>query len=119
MTQRQTWCELTAGREVVSSSVSHLSIAAKEEQHGQKENRLTVDIRDIEACLPAQLHSFSRQVLEIYLMGHMSTAEFRRWFHMPNSDYLMLGDCIAQKVDPQYVPEAKLPPSITLRPNTL
>jgi hypothetical protein len=78
-----------------------------------------LDMRDIQSCLPPHLHSFSRQVLEIYLMGHMSTAEFRRWFHMPNSDYLMLGDCIAQKVDPLYVPEAKLPPSITLRPNTL
>ena len=79
----------------------------------------TLDMRDIEDCLPPRLHSFSRQVLEIYLTGHMSTAEFRRWFHMPNSDYLMLSDCIAQKVDPHYVPEAKLPPSITLKPNTL
>jgi hypothetical protein len=90
----------------------------KEEQHGRK-GVPTLDMRDIESCLPPHLHSFSRQVLEIYLMGHMSTAEFRRWFHMPNSDYLMYGDCIAQKVDPHYVPEAKLPPSITLKPNTL
>jgi hypothetical protein len=49
----------------------------------------------------------------------MTTAEFRRWFHMPNSDYLPLSDCIAQKVDPHYIPEAKLPASITLKPNTL
>src|SRR3954453_18387682 len=66
-------------------------------------------MRDIEDCLPPRLHSFSRQVLEIYLMGHMSTAEFRRWFHMPNSDYLMLGDCIAQKVDPHYVRKQSFP----------
>lgn len=78
-----------------------------------------MEMRDIEACLPPKLHTFSRQVLEIYLHGHMTTAEFRRWFHMPNSDYLMLGDCIAQMVDPNYIPEAKLPSSITLRPNTL
>jgi hypothetical protein len=84
-----------------------------------EEEPVALNMSHIEACLPAKLHSFSRQVLEIYLLGHMSTAEFRRWFHMPNSDYLMLGDCIAQKVDPYYVPEAQLPPSITLKPNTL
>jgi hypothetical protein len=76
-----------------------------------------MEFRDIESCLPPRLHTFSRRVLEIYLHGHMTTEEFRRWFHMPNSDYLMLGDCIAQKVDPHYIPEAKLPPSITLKPN--
>jgi hypothetical protein len=75
-----------------------------------------MDRRDIEACLPARLHSFSRQVLDLYLAGSLPTSEFRRWFHMPNSEYLMLGDCIAQLVDPNYIPEAKLPPSITLRP---
>jgi hypothetical protein len=75
-----------------------------------------MDRRDVEACLPARLHTFSRQVLDLYLAGAMPTSEFRRWFHMPNSDYLMLGDCIAQLVDPNYIPEAKLPASITLRP---
>jgi hypothetical protein len=112
MTWRQTWCGLKA------LAKPHLSKPPKQEQHERKE-AVILDMRDIEACLPPRLHTFSRQVLEIYLMGHMTTAEFRRWFHMPNSDYLMLGDCIAQKVDPLYVPEAKLPPSITLRPNTL
>lgn len=86
---------------------------------GMKWSDPSVDMRDIQSCLPPKLHPFSRQVLEFYLMGHMSTGEFRRWFHMPNSDYLMLGDCIAQKVDPHYIPEAQLPPSITLRPKTL
>jgi hypothetical protein len=76
-----------------------------------------MDRRDVEICLPARLHSFSREVLDLYLAGAMPTSEFRRWFHMPNSDYLMLGDCIAQIVDPDYIPEAKLPPSITLRLN--
>jgi hypothetical protein len=75
-----------------------------------------MDRRAIEACLPARLHTFSREVLDLYLAGAMPTSEFRRWFHMPNSDYLMLGDCIAQLVDPDYIPEAKLPASITLRP---
>jgi len=78
-----------------------------------------MDRRKIEACLPPKLHGFSRMILDYYLDGQMTTAEFRRWFHMPNSDYLPLSDCIAQKVDPHYIPEAKLPASITLKPNTL
>ena len=93
-------------------------MTGKGEQNGLK-GVIGLDMRDIENCLPQHLHSFSRQVLEIYLMGHMTTQEFRRWFHMPNSDYLPFSDCIAQKVDPLYVPEAKLPPSITLKPKTL
>jgi hypothetical protein len=63
--------------------------------------------RQIESCLPARLHPFSRQVLDYYLTGVFTTDEFRRWFHMPNSDYLMAGDCIAQLVDPNYIPEAQ------------
>ena len=75
-----------------------------------------MDRARIEACLPANLHPFSRQVLDLYLKGHMPTSEFRRWFHMPNSRYLPASDCIAQLVDPTYIPEAKLPASITLIP---
>ncbi len=76
-----------------------------------------MDNRGVSACLPANLHSFSRRVLELYLEGSMTTEDFRRWFHMPNSDYLMLGDCIAQLVDPNYVPEAELPENVTLIPH--
>jgi hypothetical protein len=73
-----------------------------------------MDRRRINACLPRRLHSFSRQVLDHYLSGTLSTAEFRRWFHMPNSEYLPVSDCIAQMVDPDYTPEARLPLSTTL-----
>lgn len=71
-----------------------------------------MDRRRIESCLPAKLHSFSRQVLDYYLDGELSTEEFRRWFHMPNSEYLMMGDCIAQLVDPNYIPEAQRPQGV-------
>jgi hypothetical protein len=74
-----------------------------------------MDRRKIDACLPPKLHGFSRMVLDYYLEGKMSTEEFRRWFHMPNSEYLMPGDCIAQLVDPEYIPEDELPASITLK----
>jgi hypothetical protein len=73
-----------------------------------------MDRRRIDACLPRWLHGFSRQVLEHYLDGRLSTHEFRRWFHMPNSDYLPVSDCVAQLVDPAYIPESRLPASTTL-----
>lgn len=63
--------------------------------------------RDVEACLPPKLHSFSRLVLDLYLAGQMNTEEFRRWFHMPNSTYLDASDCIARIVDPYYIPESE------------
>jgi hypothetical protein len=70
--------------------------------------------RIITACLPRRVHPFSREVLDHYLAGHLTTAEFRRWFHMPQSELLPVSDCIAQLVDPSYIPEAQLPPSTTL-----
>lgn len=71
--------------------------------------------RRVRACLPSgRLHSFSQQVLEFYLNGDMPTSEFRRWFHMPNSNYLPVSDCIAQIMDPNYIPEAQLPAAVTL-----
>lgn len=69
----------------------------------------------VTACLPVHLHSFSRAVLDHYLAGRLPTSEFRRWFHMPNSDYLPASDCIARLVDPDYIPEDQLPASITLK----
>ena len=75
-----------------------------------------MDEARIAACLPPKLHGFSRMVLDSYLSGSLTTAEFRRWFHMPDSGLLMTGDCIAQIVDPAYIPEADLPPAVTLKP---
>ena len=50
------------------------------------------------ACLPEHLHPVSRMFLELWLSGGMSTAEFLRWFHMPNSDYLPVAQCILKAV---------------------
>jgi hypothetical protein len=44
------------------------------------------------------LHPVSRMFLELWLSGGMSTAEFLRWFHMPNSDYLPVAQCILKAV---------------------
>ena len=48
----------------------------------------------IVSCLPERLHPVSRMFLDIWLSGDLSTAEFLRWFHMPNSDYLPVAQCI-------------------------
>ena len=52
----------------------------------------------ITQCLPEGLHPVSEIFLEYYLRGEMTTAEFMRWFHMPNSDYLEAGRCIVRLV---------------------
>lgn len=46
------------------------------------------------ACLPDRLHPVSRYFLERWLDGGLTTPEFLRWFHMPNSDYLEVGRCL-------------------------
>ena len=51
-------------------------------------------LQDVLICLPKHLHPVSRMFLETWLSGDMSTAEFLRWFHMPNSAYLPVAQCI-------------------------
>ena len=46
------------------------------------------------ACLPDRLHPVSHTFLGYWLEGIMSTPEFLRWFHMPNSDYLEVAQCL-------------------------
>ena len=56
------------------------------------------------ACLPDHIHWFSQTILDHYLAGHITTGEFMRWFHMPNSDYLAASECIVAELDPHYDP---------------
>lgn len=55
-------------------------------------------------CVPDHLHWFSQMILDYYLSGTISTQEFMRWFHMPNSDYLTVSECIVGRLDPNYDP---------------
>ena len=48
----------------------------------------------LQACLPKRLHPVSRMFLESWLAGRISTQIFRRYFHMPNSDYLPVSACL-------------------------
>ncbi len=50
--------------------------------------------QDILICLPDRLHPVSQMFLERWLSGDMTTAEFLRWFHMPNSSYLSVAECL-------------------------
>jgi len=56
------------------------------------------------ACLPADIHWFSQTILDYYLSGTITTGEFLRWFHMPNSDYIRAGECIVAQLDPGHNP---------------
>ena len=59
---------------------------------------------EIASCMHGPVHWFSQQVLDYYLTGQFSTGEFLRWFHMPNSDYLSISECIAHRLDPGHDP---------------
>jgi hypothetical protein len=48
----------------------------------------------LQVCLPERLHPVSRMLLEAFLDGRLSQQDFRWSFHMPNSDYLPVADCI-------------------------
>lgn len=50
--------------------------------------------QDVLACLPDRLHPVSQMFLERWLSGDLTTAEFLRWFHMPNSSYLSVAECV-------------------------
>jgi hypothetical protein len=56
------------------------------------------------ACVPDQIHWFSQAILDYYLSGRITTGEFLRWFHMPNSSYLAAGECVVAHLDPNHDP---------------
>jgi len=49
---------------------------------------------EILACLPARLHPVSRMILDGFLDGRLTRADFLWGFHMPNSDYLEVAQCV-------------------------
>ena len=46
------------------------------------------------ACLPIHLHPVSRMILEAFLDGRITKASFLWGFHLPNSDYLPVAQCV-------------------------
>ena len=53
---------------------------------------------EVLACLPDALHPVSRTFLDHWLDGFLSTPEFLRFFHLPNSDYLPVAQCLVSAV---------------------
>jgi hypothetical protein len=49
---------------------------------------------EIIACLPARLHPVSRMILDGFLDGRLTRADFLWGFHLPNSDYLEVAQCV-------------------------
>jgi len=52
----------------------------------------------VEACLPERLHPISQLFLDRWFGGAMPTMQFLRWFHMPNSTYLLVARCLLSVV---------------------
>ncbi len=52
----------------------------------------------VEACLPERLHPMSRLFLDRWFGGALPTMQFLRWFHMPNSNYLLVARCLLSVV---------------------
>lgn len=51
-----------------------------------------------EGCLPPFLHPVSRHILELFLKGSLPQEEFLRLFSLPNSDYLVVSQCILRQL---------------------
>jgi len=45
---------------------------------------------------PARLHPVSQMFLDAFVAGRMLQADFLRFFSLPNSDYIPLGQCLVQ-----------------------
>lgn len=51
---------------------------------------------EVLVCLPTRLHPVSRMFLDAFLEGRITKYDFLWAFHLPNSDYLPVADCIVK-----------------------
>ena len=49
---------------------------------------------DYRSCLPDRLHPVSAKILAAFLDGRLTEGDFLWGFHLPNSDYLTVSECI-------------------------
>jgi hypothetical protein len=52
------------------------------------------DGTDYRMCLPDRLHPVSAKILAAFLDGRLTESDFLWGFHLPNSDYLTVSECI-------------------------
>ena len=54
---------------------------------------MTPELAQVICQFPDRLHPVSQQFFYRFIQGFMTTADFLRFFSLPNSDYIQLGHC--------------------------
>lgn len=57
---------------------------------------MTPELAQAICQFPERLHPVSQLFFERFVQGLMTTADFLRFFSLPNSDYIELGQCFMQ-----------------------
>jgi hypothetical protein len=57
---------------------------------------MTPELAQAICQFPHRLHPVSQQFFERFVDGFMTTADFMRFFSLPNSDYIQLARCFVQ-----------------------
>jgi hypothetical protein len=57
---------------------------------------MTPELAQVICQFPHRLHPVSQQFYERFVDGFMTTADFMRFFSLPNSDYIQLAHCFVQ-----------------------
>ena len=57
---------------------------------------MTPELAQAICHFPDRLHPVSQQFFDQFILGFMTTADFLRFFSLPNSDYIELGHCFMQ-----------------------
>lgn len=61
---------------------------------GQQPREKNFVPHEILACLPERLHPVSALILDSFLSGRITLDQFKWGFHLPNSTYLPVAECI-------------------------
>ena len=57
---------------------------------------MTPELAQAICHFPERLHPVSQQFFDQFILGFLTTADFMRFFSLPNSDYIELGHCFMQ-----------------------
>jgi hypothetical protein len=57
---------------------------------------MTPEIAQAICQFPERLHPVSQVFFDQFVQGFMTTADFMRYFSLPNSDYIALSHCFVQ-----------------------
>jgi len=57
---------------------------------------VTPELAQVICQFPDRLHPVSQMFFDHFIQGFMTTADFMRFFSLPNSDYIELGHCFMQ-----------------------